>query len=69
MTTIYIDYPTEFVFRTRKTFTNDDERTDYLHTVLRRNKVSSPSHNYTDYVVEGVIVNESNETEQWIIGS
>ena len=68
MTTIFIDYPTEFVFRTKKTFTNDDERTDYLHTVLRRNKVKSPSHNYTDYVVEDVFMHGAN-VQEWIIGS
>ena len=68
MKTIFIDYPTMFSFRTRKTFTNNDERTKYLHYVLRKNKVDSPSHDYTDYVVEDITW-VFDKSEFWIIGS
>lgn len=68
MTTVIIDYPTDFVFRTKKTFINDDERTQYLRRVLRRNNIDSPSHEYNDYVVEDVTELPDNH-EFWVIGS
>jgi hypothetical protein len=57
-----------FSFRTRKTFTNNDERTKYLHYVLRKNKVDSPCHGYNEYVVEGITW-VFDKSEYWIIGS
>lgn len=68
MTTVIIDYPTDFVFRTRKTFINDEERTQHLRRVLRRNNIDSPSHEYEDYVVEDVTELPDNY-EFWVIGS
>jgi hypothetical protein len=68
MKTIFIDYPTNFSFRTRKTFTNNDERTKYLHYVLRKNKVDSPCHGYNEYAVEGITW-VFDKSEYWIIGS
>ena len=70
MKTIFIDYPTMFSFRTRKTFTNNDERTKYLHYVLRKNKVDSPCHGYNEYSVEFVEpIGKANKREYWLIGS
>jgi len=71
MKTIYIDYPTDYFFKTKKTFTNNEERTKYLHQVLRRNKVEIPYyHDYSDFVVEGVEpIGKVNEREYWLIGS
>jgi hypothetical protein len=70
MKTIYIDYPTDYSFKTKKTFVSNEERTKYLHQVLRRNKVESPCHDYSDYVVEGVEpIGKANEREYWLIGS
>jgi len=68
MKTIIIDYPTNFTFRTKKTFSNDEERTLYLHKVLKRDRVESPCHLYTDYSVE-FVETLSNGTEFWGIGS
>jgi hypothetical protein len=68
MKTIYIDYPTDLSFKTKKTFTNNEERTKYLHQVLRKRKVESPSHDYTDYVVED-ITEYSCLQELWVVGS
>ena len=68
MKTIFIDYPTNFSFRTRKTFTNNDERTKYLHHVLRKNKVESPCHGYNEYSVEDITW-VFTESEFWIVGS
>jgi hypothetical protein len=68
MREIFIDYPTNFSFKTRKTFTNNDERTNYLHQVLRRNKVDSPCHGYDEYVVEE-IEPIGDTREYWVIGS
>lgn len=67
MTTVTIDYPTNFTFRTRKIFLDDKERTKYLHRVLRVKKVPSPLHEYTDYVVEDV--QSWGNYEFWVIGS
>jgi hypothetical protein len=70
MKTIYIDYPTDFSFKTKKTFTNNEERTKYLHQVLRRKKVESPCHDYSDYVVEDVEGGRFyGNDEYWCVGS
>jgi len=70
MKTIFIDYPTNFSFKTKKTFTTNEERTQHLQQVLRKNKVDSPCHDYTDYVVEDVDTNMYyGNCEYWIIGS
>ena len=66
-TEIYISYPVNMCFKTRFEFENDEERTKYLHKVLKKNKVDSPCHDYTDYVVEKVEV--SRYWEEWTIGS
>jgi hypothetical protein len=68
MREIFIDYPTNFSFKTRKTFTSNEERTKYLHQVLRKNKVESPCHGYNEYVVEDITWVFA-ESEFWIIGS
>ena len=69
MKTIFIDYPTNLSFKTKKTFASNEERTKHLHQVLRRKKVESPCHDYTDYVVEMVEPNKYGSFEFWIIGS
>jgi hypothetical protein len=66
-TEIYISYPVNMCFKTRFEFENDEERTKYLHKVLKKNKVYSPLHDYTDYVVEAVEV--STYWEEWVVGS
>jgi hypothetical protein len=66
-TEIYIDYPVNMCFKTRFEFDNDEERTKYLHKVLKKNKVDSPLHDYTDYVVERTEINRY--WEEWTIGS
>lgn len=67
MKTIQIDYPTNAYFMTKKEFANNDERTDWLISTMKRKKTYSPCHHYDDYVVEKVIPN--GELEIWIIGS
>ncbi len=71
MKTIFIDYPIDFSFKTKKTFTTNEERTNHLHKVLKRHKVESPCHEYTDYVVEdwegGRFYN--GDDEYWVVGS
>jgi len=71
MKTIYIDYPVEMSFNTKKEFQNNDERTTYLHQVLRRKKVDSPCHAYTDYVVEHADIApiKQDNWEVWAVGS
>jgi hypothetical protein len=70
MKIIFIDYPTNFSFSTNRTFNNNDERTEYLHQVLSLHQVNSPSHDYSDYVVEYVEpIGKVNEREFWLIGS
>jgi len=72
MKSIYIDYPQEMVFRTRKQFETNEERTIYLQQILRRNKVDSPSHAYSDYVVEHADISprkELDDWEVWVVGS
>jgi hypothetical protein len=75
MTTIYIDYPTQMVFRTKKTFENDRERTEYLHDVLKR-KVKEwriySFHHWSDFVVELVedrTTDTGHKFQYWVIGS
>lgn len=72
MKSIYIDYPQEMVFRTRKQFETNEERTIYLQQILRRKKVDSPCHAYTDYVVEHANISpriELDDWEVWYVGS
>ena len=68
MKTIFIDYPTNFSFKTKKTFTTNEERTQHLQQVLRRRKVESPCHDYSDYVVEDITW-VFNQSEFWCVGS
>jgi hypothetical protein len=68
MTTIFIDYPTEFSWKTKKTFSNNAERTEYVRQVLKRKKVESPCHDYDDYVVE-FTKSIKPKYEYWILGS
>jgi len=68
MKTIFIDYPTNFSFKTKKTFTTNEERTQHLQQVLRRNKVESPCHGYNEYVVEDITWVFA-QSEYWIVGS
>lgn len=68
MKTIIIDYPTDFVFRTRIDFVSDEQRTKHLRKILRKNNVSSPLHEYNDYVVE-IVEDLDSYTEFWIVGS
>lgn len=75
MTTIYIDYPKQMVFRTKRQFNNDQERTEYLHDVLKR-KVKEwriySFHHWSDFVVE-LVENRTTDTghefQYWVIGS
>ena len=67
MKTICIVYPTETYLKTQKDFNNNEERTDWLVSTMKRKKTYSPCHAYDDYVVEKVIPN--GELEYWIIGS
>jgi hypothetical protein len=69
MKTIFIDYPTNFSFKTKKTFTTNEERTQHLQQVLRRKKVESPCHDYTDYVVETADKLGCYDSEYWCVGS
>jgi len=68
-TEIFIDYPVVMSFKTQFEFENDEERTKYLHKVLKKNKVDSPCHDYTDYVVEVSKKINWNTDEVWVIGS
>lgn len=67
MTTIIIDYPQDMVFRTKKTFTNDEERTRYIRQRLSKVKYNS-FHHHTDFVVE-LVEPLKNNHEFWGIGS
>ena len=73
MKTIWIDYPQEMFFHTKKQFNTNEERTTYLHQVLGRKKVDSPNHKYTDYVVEHAEISPRIEVagdwEVWVVGS
>ena len=68
-TEIFIDYPVVMCFKTQFEFENDEERTKYLHKVLKKNKVDSPLHDYTDYVVELSEKINWNIDEVWTVGS
>jgi hypothetical protein len=68
-TEIFIDYPVVMCFKTQFEFENDEERTKYLHKILKKNKVDSPLHDYTDYIVEATKKINWNADEVWIIGS
>lgn len=68
MKTIIVDYPQQFSFKTKKTFTTNEERTKHLQQVLRRKNIESPSHDYNDYVVEETI-RVFDKTDFWIVGS
>ena len=72
MKTIIINhYPTTMTFNVRQTlpeFTfNCPVRNKILHRRLRRKKVDSPSHSYTDYGVDCITVFDGGEI--WEIGS
>lgn len=68
MKTIIIDYPTDFVFRTKIDFVSDEQRTEHLRKILRKNNVPSPMHEYNDYVVE-IVEDFDSDTQFWGIGS
>lgn len=67
MKTIFIDYPQEMTFRTKKNFQNLDDRTEYLRKVLKRKEYNS-FHHPDDFVVE-LVENKNEYFEVWIIGS
>ena len=71
MRNILIDYPTTLTFKTSKSFETNDERTSHLRKWLKRNKIDSPCHDYSDYVVEGVdlLIIDCLPVEYWIVGS
>ena len=69
MKTIFIDYPIKFSFKTKKTFVSNEERTNHLHKVLKRHKIESPCHEYTDYVIEDICRFYNNDNEYWLVGS
>lgn len=75
MTTIHIDYPIQMSFRTKKVFSNDDERTDYLHVVLKRKARFvniQTHHHWSDFVVElveHVGTFDGKEHQYWVVGS
>lgn len=72
MLIITIDYPSfaSFTIRAGKFKNNNDlkSRTKELHRLLKRSRVDSPCHDYSDYVVEGVEIT-SNGREFWVVGS
>lgn len=65
---IVIDYPVEMTFITRKDFKTNTDRTKHLRSILRKNRIESPNHDYNDYVVEFHQQMED-DSEYWIVGS
>jgi hypothetical protein len=67
--TVVIDYPgIELRFNTRKLFKSNEERTSYLHKMLKKHKVNVPNHDINDLVVEfsqykGFL------SDLWVVGS
>ena len=66
---ITIDYPIEATFEVRKNLSTDKEKTEYLRKWLKKNKIDSPNHDYSDYHVEKVISFVNTKSEYWIVGS
>lgn len=68
---ITIDYPVEATFEVRKNLQTDKEKTEYLRKWLKKNKINSPCHDYSDYHVEKVISYSKFKlnSEYWIVGS
>jgi hypothetical protein len=68
---LIVDYPTTMTFEVRKELPefNDycEVRQKILLYQLRKQKIESPCHSYTDYVVEDIF--PLNDGEVWIIGS
>lgn len=69
-TEIFIDYPVVMCFKTQFEFENDEERTKYLHKVLKKHNHNLP-HDYTNYVVElsEKLTHSRGTDERWTIGS
>jgi hypothetical protein len=65
---IFISYPVVMCFKTQFEFENDEERTTYLHKVLKKNQFDL-LHDYTDYVVEISKKTGWYNDERWTIGS
>ncbi len=74
---VVMHYPQTFTFTTNETLTEFNEETEcslrnrILHDELKRQKIESPYHAYTDYVVEIVetAVIGDTEIELWTLGS
>lgn len=70
-------YPATFAFTTNETLTEFNEETEcslrnrILHEQLELQKIDSPYHDYTDYVVEIVdtAMLGDTEIELWTLGS
>jgi hypothetical protein len=68
---LILDYPFNMTFQVRKELPEFDDycevRQKILLYQLRKQKIYSPCHLYTDYVVEAVV--PMKDSEIWIIGS
>jgi len=68
---LILDYPTNMTFQVRKDLPEFDEYCDVRQKILlyqlRKQKIESPMHHYTDYVIEAVV--PMKDSEIWIIGS
>ncbi len=67
-TEIFIDYPVVMCFKTQFEFENYEERTTYLHKVLKKHNYNLP-HDYYNYVVEISKKTGWYNDERWTIGS
>jgi len=68
---IVVGYPDTFSFETEMEFPKFkygcETRTSLLYLELEKNKISSPCHEYTDYIVESIEI--KNDIEYWQLGS
>jgi hypothetical protein len=65
---IIVDYPgLDFSFYIRKELNTLEEKTNKLHSVMKRKGIEVDNHYITDLVVEDVFSNK--KAEIWIVGS
>ena len=72
MKTIIINhYPATFTFKVRKELPEFEDyceiREEILHRQLRKQKIYSPCHSYSEYIVEAIETFDGGE--EWIIGA
>lgn len=66
---VVVDYPgIELRFNTKKIFNNNEERTSYLHKMLKKHKVNVPNHDVKDLIVE-VSIGKNWKSDLWVVGS